>query len=226
MAAPASFRPPTYDPSQLSEVDASKVVIKPNGKWFSTKGLPSVLLRGTAKFITSNESGKTRIGLAITKADAESLSSFCQTHLLPALASSLSIPEPNATPLGRVNKKPKSSPPSANATAITLKFSFSIDKYDPETAIVNFFDNSITTYHQVNTEKHTVQQVLGLTRMAQTEVTGWLSVTKNEKEAGLYYVNIMPKTIVFAPSLEPVKEEEIEPPLSFGGEMYPLTQMN
>lgn len=217
MATYAPLRPPTCEPSELATFDASKIAVKIGPKWITINYAPNLLLKGTAKFVTAGESGKLRLGLSIAKENAESVSTFCQSKLLPSLATALAIPEPTATPLGRQNKK---SPKSTTPTALQLRFCYTLDKYDDSQAIVNMTANSITTYHRVNMDTHTVIQVDSIDRMAATEVTAWLSISKSDKEEGLYYVNILPKTVVFAPPLHPVDEVKPAPAITFGGELF------
>lgn len=233
MATYAPLRPPTCEPSELATFDASKIAVKIGPKWITINYAPNLLLKGTAKFVTAGESGKLRLGLSIAKENAESVSTFCQSKLLPALATALAIPEPTATPLGRQSKTTTPTRPpieilphlgrqskKSPKSALQLRFCYTLDKYDDSQAIVNMTANSITTYHRVNMDIHTVIQVDSIDRMAATEVTAWLSISKSDKEEGLYYVNILPKTVVFAPPLHPVDEVKPAPAITFGGELF------
>lgn len=234
MAAPTPLRPQLFNPSELQWTDATAISVKVGPKWINAKGLPNILLKGNVKFLSTTESGKQRIGLAIAKEDAESLSTFCATHLKPALANALAIPEPDATALGRkapAYKKQKTSPttptvpaialgrktsPTAPPAALELKFSYSQDKFDATKAIVNFTANAITKFHRVDLETHSVADADGITQNANTEATCWLGISKSEKDEGVYYVNLMPKQVVFVESTAPPKEEEAVP-VTFGG---------
>lgn len=221
MAAPTPLRPQLLNPSELQWTDATTLSIKANGKWPKINGLPNVLFKGTAKFITATDSGKQRIGMAVPSQDAAHLLAFVYSHLKPALANALAIPEPDATPLGRkapAYKKQKTSAPTAptDQSALQVKFSYSVDKYDETKAIVNMSANTVTKFYQVDMEAHTANEVDGLTKNADAEATCWISLSKSEKDGNVYYVNLMPKQVVYVESTAPPKEEDAAP-VTFGG---------
>lgn len=216
MAAPTPLRPQLFNPSELQWTDATAISVKVGPKWINAKGLPNILLKGNVKFLSTTESGKQRIGLAIAKEDAEGISTFCTTHLKPALANALAIPEPDATALGRKAPAYKKQKTAAPPAALELKFSYSQDKFDATKAIVNFTANAITKFHRVDLETHSVADADGITQNANTEATCWLGISKSEKDEGVYYVNLMPKQVVFVESTAPPKEEEAVP-VTFGG---------
>lgn len=210
MAAPTPLRPQLLNPSELQWTDALNISLKPNGKYVNAKGLPNLMLKGSVKFISATESGRQKIGLAIAKEDAESLSTFCDSHLLPALAAALAIPEPNAITLGR--KKQKTSP-----TALQLKFYANTDKFDSSKAIVNFTTYTNTQFYLADLEAQTAVDCDGVTQNADIEATCWMSISKSEKEEGLYYLNINPKQIVYVEGEVPKREPKAAAPLTFGG---------
>jgi hypothetical protein len=223
MAAPTPLRPPTLEPSELQWADANLISLKPNGeRYVNIKGCPNIKVKGTVKFLSASDSGRVRIGLAVAKEDAENLSTFSETHLKPSLAAALSVPEPDAIALGGKKapayKKQKTSPTSATP-ALQLKFSYSIDKYDSSKAIINFSANSITQFYCVDLEAQKANKVDGITQNADTEATCWISISRNGKEPGLYYVNLMPKQVVYVESAEPEREtkQEEAPEIAFGG---------
>lgn len=213
MAAPTPLRPNLLTPSELQWTDALNISLTPNGKYVNTKGLPNLMLKGNVKFISATDSGKQRIGLAIVKEDAESVQAFCDTHLLPALASALAIPEPTAIALGR--KKQKTSPTAP--TALQLKFYANTDKFDSSKAIVNFMTNTNTQFYLADLEAQTGVKTDGVTQNADIEATCWMSISKSDKEAGLYYLNINPKQIVYVEGEVPKREPKAAAPLAFGG---------
>lgn len=213
MAAPTPLRPQLLNPSELQWTDALNISLKPNGKYVNAKGLPNLMLKGSVKFISATESGRQKIGLAIAKEDAESLSTFCDTHLLPALASALAIPEPTAIALGR--KKQKTSP--TTPTALQLKFYANTDKFDSTKAIVNFMTYANTQFYLADLEAQTGVKTDGVTQNADIEATCWMSIGKSEKEEGLYYLNINPKQIVYVEGEVPKREPKAAAPLAFGG---------
>jgi hypothetical protein len=221
MAAPTPLRPQLLNPSELQLYDANLITAKPNGeKFVNVKGCPNVNVKGTVKFLSASDSGRLRIGLAVAKEDAESLSSFSETHLKPALANALAVPQPDAIALGGGKKSPaykklKTSPTTATP-ALQLKFSYAIDKFDSTKAIINFSANTITQFYCVDLEAQKANKVDGITQNADTEATCWISISRNDKEPGLYYVNLMPKQVVFVESAEPEEEEEA-PAIAFGG---------
>lgn len=220
MASPTPLRPATLNPTELQLYDASLITAKPNGeKFVNVKGCPNVNVKGTVKFLSASDSGRLRIGLAVAKEDAESLSAFCESHLKPALADALAVPQPDAIALGGGKKAPaykklKTSP--TDTPALQLKFSYAIDKFDSTKAIINFSANTITQFYCVDLEAQKANKVDGITQNADTEATCWISISRNDKEPGLYYVNLMPKQVVFVESAEPEEEEEA-PAIAFGG---------
>lgn len=223
MASPTPLRPPTLEPTELQWADATLISLRPNGdKYVNIKGCPNVKVKGTVKFLSASDSGRVRIGLAVAKEDAESLSTFCTTHLKPSLANALSVPEPDAIALGGrkvpAYKKQRTSPTTATP-ALQLKFSYAIDKYDSSKAIINFSANAITQFYCVDLEAQKANKVDGITQNADTEATCWISLSRNEKESGLYYVNLMPKQIVYVESAAPEREikQEEAPAIAFGG---------
>lgn len=220
MAAPTPLRPQLLNPSELQWTDALNISVKVGPKWINTKGLPNVMLKGNVKFLSTTESGRQRIGLAIAKEDAESLSTFCATHLKPSLANALSVPEPDAIALGGKKapayKKQKTSPTAATP-ALQLKFNYSTDKFDTTKAIVNFTANATTKFHRVDLETHSVADAEGVTQNANTEATCWLGISKSDKDEGVYYVNIMPKQIVYVEGETPAPKEEESAPITFAG---------
>ena len=192
------------------------------------------MLKGSVKFISTTESGRQKIGLAIAKEDAESLSTFCDTHLLPALASALAIPEPTAIALGGGKKAPaykklktsttttaykklKTSP--TTPTALQLKFYANTDKFDSTKAIVSFMTYANTQFYLADLEAQTGVKTDGVTQNADIEATCWMSISKSEKEEeeGLYYLNINPKQIVYVEGEVPKREPKAAAPLAFGG---------
>lgn len=222
MAAPTPLRPQLLNPSELQWTDALNISLKPNGKYVNAKGLPNLMLKGSVKFISATESGRQKIGLAVAKEDAESLSTFCETHLKPALANALAVPQPDAIALGGGKKAPayKKLKTSPTATpALQLKFYYTIDKYDSTKAIINISSNTITQFYCVDLEAQKANKVDGITQNADTEATCWISISRNDKEPGLYYVNLMPKQVVYVESAEPETEVKHEdaPSIAFGG---------
>lgn len=221
MASPTPLRPATLNPTELQLYDASLITAKPNGeKFVNVKGCPNVNVKGTVKFLSASDSGRLRIGLAVAKEDAESLSTFCESHLKPALANALAVPQPDAIALGGGKKAPtyKKLKTSPTATpALQLKFSYAIDKFDSTKAIINFSANTITQFYCVDLEAQKANKVDGITQNADTEATCWISISRNDKEPGLYYVNLMPKQVVFVESAEPEEEEGEAPAIAFGG---------
>ena len=223
MAAPTTLRPQLYEPSNLQWADATLITAKPNGdKYVNLKGCPNINLKGTVKFLSTSDSGRVRIGLAVAKEDAEGLSTFCETHLKPALANALAVPQPDAIALGGGKKAPayKKLKTSPTATpALQLKFYYTIDKYDSTKAIINISSNAITQFYCVDLEAQKANKVDGITQNADTEATCWISISRNDKEPGLYYVNLMPKQVVYVESAEAESEvkQEDAPSIAFGG---------
>ena len=213
MAANSSLRPPTYEPTNLNLYDASLIVVKTGGKYTNIKGCPGIMLKGNIKFLSTSESGKLKIGMAVAKEDAQSLSTFAETHIKPALAKALTIPAPDAYTLG---KRPS---PKKQKLALELLFSTSEDKFDSTKAIVNFYCNSITQFFKVDIEAQTAASTEGVTQNANAEVTCWLGLSKSAKDEGVYYLNIQPKQIVYEELVsEPKEERKREPPaITFGG---------
>lgn len=225
MASPTPLRPATLNPTELQLYDASLITAKPNGeKYVNVKGCPNVNVKGTVKFLSASDSGRLRVGLAVAKEDAKSLSAFCESHLKPALADALAVPQPDAIALGGGKKAPayKKLKTSPTATpALQLKFSYANDKYDSTKAIINFSSNTITQFYCVDLEAQKANQVGGITQNADTEATCWISISRNDKEPGLvYYVNLMPKQFVFVESAEPEEEEGEAPAIAFGGIIF------
>lgn len=223
MAAPTPLRPATLNPTELQLCDASLITARPNGyKYVNLKGCPNINLKGTVKSLSASDSGRVRIELAVAKEDAESLSSFCETHLKPALANALAVPQLDAIALGGKKvpayKKLKTSPTAATP-AIQLKFYYTIDKYDSTKAIINISSNTITQFYCVDLEAQKANKVDGITQNADTEATCWISISRNDMEPGLYYVNLMPKQVVYVESAEPESEVKHEdaPSIAFGG---------
>lgn len=229
MSAPTPLRPQLLNPSELQWTDALNISLTPNGKYVNAKGLPNLMLKGSVKFISATESGRQKIGLAIAKEDAESLSTFCDTHLLPALASALAIPEPTAIALGRKKQKTSPTTPTVPAialgrktspttpTALQLKFYANTDKFESTKAIVNFMTNTTTQFYLADLEAQTGVKTDGVTQNADIEATCWMSISKSDKEEGLYYLNINPKQIVYVEGEVPKREPKAAAPLAFGG---------
>lgn len=223
MASPTPLRPATLNPSELQLCDASLITARLNGdKYVNLSKIPNVNLKGTVKFLSASDSGRLRIGLAVAKEDAESLSSFSETHLKPALANALAVPQPDAIALGGGKKAPayKKLKTSPTATpALQLKFPYSVDKFDSTKAIINFSANTITQFYCVDLEAQKANKVDGITQNADTEATCWISISRNDKEPGLYYANLMPKQVVYVESAEPEEEVKHEdaPSIAFGG---------
>lgn len=223
MAAPTPLRPATLNPSELQLCDASLITARPNGeRYVNLKGCPNINLKGTVKFLSASDSGRVRIGLAVAKEDAESLSSFCESHLKSALANALAVPQPDAITLGGGKKAPaykkqKTSP--THTPALQLKFYYSIDKYDSTKAIINISSNTITQFYCVDLEAQKANKVDSITQNADTEATCWISISRNDKEPGLYYANLMPKQVVYVESAEPEEEVKHEDAssIAFGG---------
>jgi len=224
MASSTPLRPATLNPTELQLCDASLITARPNGdKYVNLKGCPNINLKGTVKFLSSSDSGRVRIGLAVAKEDAESLSTFCETHLKSALANALAVPQPDAIALGGGKKAPaykkQKTSPTAATPALQLKFSYSVDKFDSTKAIINFSANTITQFYCVDLEAQKANKVDGITQNADTEATCWISISRNDKEPGLYYVNLMPKQVVYVESADPETEVKHEdaPAVAFGG---------
>lgn len=232
MAAPTPLRPQLLNPSELQWTDALNISLKPNGKYVNAKGLPNLMLKGSVKFISATESGRQKIGLAIAKEDAESLSSFIESTLKPKLAEALGITNPDAVLLGRkalaykkqktsitttaYKKQKTSTSPSAN-TAVDLRFYVSPDKFDSTKSIINFYTNGVTQFYKVDLEAQTGVKTDGVTQNADIEATCWMSISKSEKEEGLYYLNINPQQIVYVEGEAPKREPKAAAPLAFGG---------
>lgn len=212
----------TCEPIDLHLYDASKITINPNGKYYNLKGAPNVLLKGNVKFLSATESGKLKIGMACAASAATDLQTFIDSTLKPKLAEACGIPNPDASLLGRrapaYKKQKTSNSPTAN-TAVDLRFTASPDKFDATKSIINFYTNGVTQSYKVDLEAQTATKSDGVTQNANIEATCWLSITKSDKEEGVYYVNIMPRQILYEEATEEdepeVKSEAL--PFTFGG---------
>lgn len=228
MAANIPLRTSTCEPTALQLYDASKINIKQNGKYFNLRGVPNVLLKGNVKFLSATESGKLKIGMACSTEDAESLSSFIESTLKPKLAEALGITNPDAVLLGRkapaYKKQKTSTSPSAN-TAVDLRFYVSPDKFDSTKSIINFYTIGVTQFYKVDLEAQTATKSDGVTQNANIEATCWLSISKSEKDEGVFYVNINSRQIMYEEAAsEPEPEVKTESPaFSFGGKMLAST---
>lgn len=211
MATNSSLRPALLKPFELQWADASIISATPNGeKYVNVKHAPNLLLTGSVKFISTNEAGRLKLGLACSKTDAESIQTFCTTHLKPALANTLAIPEPDAIALGKrpSPKKQKTLPP-ASTPALELKFSYSQDKFDSSKVIINISPNKATTILCADLEAQTAVKSDTVTQNAEVEATCWISLSRADN--GTYYANLMPRQIVYVESTKPEKAVKEEP---------------
>lgn len=224
MAANTPLRTSTCEPTALQLYDASKININQNGKYYNLRGAPNVLLKGNVKFLSATESGKLKVGLACSQEDAQSLSTFIESTLKPKLAEACGITNPDAVMLGRkapaYKKQKTSTNPTINAnTALDLRFYVSPDKFDSTKCIINFYTNGVTQFYKVDLETQTATKSDGVTQNANIEATCWLSISKSDKDEGVFYVNMSPRQILYEEaSSEPepeVKTEEV--PFTFGG---------
>lgn len=211
MAAPTPLRPPLLKPFELQWADATLISATPSGeKYVNVKHAPNLLLTGSVKFISANEAGRLKLGLACSKADAENIQAFCSTHLKPALANALAIPEPDAIALGkRPSPKKQKTLPAAATPALELKFSSSVDKFDSSKVIINISPNKATTILCADLEAQTAVKTDTITQNAEVEATCWISISKADN--GTYYANLMPRQIVYVESTKPEKAAKEEP---------------
>lgn len=223
MATSTSLRPALLSPYELQWADASIISATPNGdKYVNVKGTPNILIKGSVRFHSTNEAGRLKLGLACSKTTAENIQTFSETHLKPALANALAIPEPDAIALGKrpSPKKQKLAPastPAQSTKALELKFSYSVDKFDSSKAIINISPNRVTTILCADLEAQTAVKSDTVTQNAEVEATCWISISKCDN--GSYYVNLMPRQIVYVESTKPEKaaKEEAAAAPTFAG---------
>ena len=73
-----------------------------------------------------------------------------------------------------------------------------------------------TQFYLADLEAQTGVKTDGVTQNADIEATCWMSISKSEKEEGLYYLNINPKQIVYVEGEAPKREPKAAAPLAFG----------